>query len=117
MTSLLVYGCSDPINNVSQQLLMSKMAQSEMMVLLDVRSTKEYEQGHILSAINIPHQEIEKRIADLGQVKSKNIIVYCRSGARAAMAQEVLIKNGFTNVEHLKGDFPAWQESHLPVEY
>ncbi len=111
-----ITSCSAALNNISQRDLQIKMISEKTLVLLDVRSIKEYQIGHISGAINIPHHLIENRISELGQTKNINVIVYCRSGARAQVAQAVLIENGFTNTEHLIGDFPMWQKNELSIE-
>ena len=84
--------------------------------LLDVRSSEEYQSGHIQSAINISHMTLSDELAKLPSNKDANIIVYCRSGRRAGIAEQILRKSGYTNVWHLTGDVIAWQESGLPLE-
>ncbi|MFA6608673.1 MAG: rhodanese-like domain-containing protein [Candidatus Paceibacterota bacterium] len=67
------------------------------MIIIDVRTKEEYEDGHVEGAINIPVQIIET--ADIaGAELSEPIAVYCRSGGRASVAKEILTKRGFTNI-------------------
>lgn len=101
---------------ISQQdyLQAAKSASSEM-VLLDVRSAQEYAQGHIAGAINISHNEIEAKLNELAPFKDKTIVVYCRSGRRAAFAEGILAKNGFNKLRHLTGDMNGWLAADLPV--
>lgn len=84
--------------------------------LLDVRTSEEYQSGHIPSAINISHSELAEHISKLPNNKAANIIVYCRSGRRAAVAEQLLRKHGFTKVSHLTGDMLAWQAAGLPLK-
>ena len=85
-------------------------------VLLDVRTADEYNDGHIGNAINIDVREdgfIEK-------VKSaipvgKTVAVYCRSGKRSANAAKMLSKDGY-KVVNLLGGIMAWKEAGMPVE-
>jgi phage shock protein E len=70
--------------------------------LLDVRSPKEFGGGHINGAINIPVQELARRTDDLGD-KNGQIVVYCQSGGRSAMAKRLLEGQGFSNVHDLGG--------------
>ncbi|MBW2225304.1 MAG: rhodanese-like domain-containing protein [Deltaproteobacteria bacterium] len=70
--------------------------------LLDVRSPEEFGGGHIDGAINIPVQELVGRAGELGN-KVEQIVVYCQSGGRSAMAKRLLESNGFTNVHDLGG--------------
>ncbi|WP_448550448.1 rhodanese-like domain-containing protein [Thalassotalea fusca] len=85
-------------------------------VLLDVRTDDEFQQGHISGALNISHDTLSQHLALLPQDKAQPIIVYCRSGRRAAIAEELLRENGFTNVRHLQGDMKLWQANNLPIE-
>lgn len=75
---------------------------------LDVRTESEYTSGHIPNSLHIPLQEIQGRISELENIKEKNIIVYCRSGARSSMALKSLLKNGY-NVFNLSGGILAWE--------
>lgn len=62
-------------------------------VILDVRSAKEYQKGHVIGAINIPIDVIQKSLATVP--KKKVIVVYCASGSRSAKATKILRKNGW----------------------
>lgn len=68
-------------------------------LVVDVRTSGEYEVWHYPEAINIPVQELEKRLIELPE-KNKYIIVYCRSGNRSTTAKRILISNGFKNVKN-----------------
>jgi len=70
--------------------------------LVDVRSPEEFSGGHIDGAINIPVQELSGRMGELGD-KTGEVVLYCRSGSRSAMAKRMLEGNGFTNVHDLGG--------------
>ncbi len=84
-------------------------------LIVDVRSAEEYSLGHIPGAINIPHDELSGRIAELYAYKSDEIVVHCQSGRRAQLAEAVLAANGFSNVRDLNGHWQAWQALELPV--
>ena len=81
-----------------------------------MRTAKEYNQGHVPGAVNIPHKQVEDRLAELIASKDKDIVLYCRSGMRAGVAKSILEENGFSKLGHLKGDFLGWQDSGLPIE-
>jgi rhodanese-related sulfurtransferase len=70
-------------------------------ILIDVRTTEEYAQGHIDGAKNIPVQNLDTRMSELP--KDKAIVVYCRSGARSSRAMRMLKEKGFTQVYDLGG--------------
>jgi phage shock protein E len=82
--------------------------------VLDVRSPEEYIAGHVPGAVNIPHDQVAARLAEVP--KDKDVVLYCRSGRRAGMAAEVLAANGYTRLKHLEGDMLGWQEEQRPVE-
>jgi phage shock protein E len=74
--------------------------------LLDVRSPEEYAGGHLPGAVNIPVQELDRRLAEVGPTDHE-LIVYCRSGHRSTRAAELLRQHGFTKVHNL-GPMTAW---------
>ncbi len=80
-------------------------------LILDVRTPEEFSQGHIEGAVNIPVQEIEKRIGELNKYKKYTVIVYCKSGNRSRRASEILVKYGFKSVYNLKGGFIEWSKT------
>jgi phage shock protein E len=67
-------------------------------VWIDVRTAEEFAQGHLEGAVNIPHDEIGKRIAKLVPDKNAEIHLYCRSGRRSGLARQTLIDLGYTKV-------------------
>jgi phage shock protein E len=66
-------------------------------LVVDVRTPSEYEDEHYPGAINIPVDDVEKRLAELGD-QDGEIIVYCRSGRRSKQAKEKLKAAGYTRV-------------------
>lgn len=84
-------------------------------VILDVRTEKEYQEGHIDGAVLIDVKEsdfIKKAEAILP--KDKTIAVYCRSGRRSATAAGMLGERGY-QVVNLKGGIMAWKDAQKPV--
>jgi len=84
-------------------------------LLLDVRSAEEFASGHIPGAINMSHSIVADNLSKLSQYKNELVIVYCRSGRRAGVAENILKNAGFTNVRHLSGDFNAWQANNQEI--
>ncbi len=76
--------------------------------IVDVRTVDEYEDGFYKGAINIPVNNLEKRMGEIG-AKDKPVIVYCASGSRSAVAMSILKSRGFTDVLNAGGldDMPA----------
>ena len=71
------------------------------LTILDVREPKDFNNGHLLNAINIPIEDIDKRMDELRNYKSKDIIVYCNTGRKSAEVAEKLVEHGFTDVTNI----------------
>ncbi len=65
-------------------------------VIIDVRSPAEYSGGHVEGAFNVPLNVLPSVVGQLD--KRANIVVYCASGSRSAMAEKILKGYGFSNV-------------------
>ena len=86
------------------------------LVILDVRSPEEYATGHVPGALNVPHDVLEARLESLPELRDRDVVVYCRSGRRSALALEVLKRHGLSRLLHLSGDMDAWTQAARPVE-
>jgi parallel beta-helix repeat protein len=84
------------------------------LTILDVRTQTEYESGHIDGAVLIPYTELELRINELDC--DKNIIIYCGSGVRGAIASQTLAEHGF-QVYNMVGGLAAWGGAGYPVVF
>lgn len=115
LVSALVTTLTASAKDITQAELQQLMKSGKQVVLLDVRTVEEFVDGHIPNALNIPHKELEARLAELSGEKNTQIVIYCRSGRRAEVAKEVLVKNGFSYLDHLTGDFNGWTSSKLPM--
>jgi len=87
-----------------------ELDQKKGMMLLDVRTDKEYEQGHIPGAVHVPLADIGNRIKKLK--KDKELVVYCQSGNRSIWAIKRLLGMGYKNLSNLKGGYSAWKRTH-----
>ena len=85
------------------------------LILLDVRTVKEYQSGHIKNSINIPHDQLILNVNVLDQYRNQSIVVFCRSGRRAQLVIDTLIENKFNQIVDLEGDILAWKTSGFPV--
>lgn len=72
----------------TEQLLKEKKG-----TLVDVRSTNEYQGGHVSGSINIPVQDLNKRMDEICKLKAP-ILLCCASGARSEMATQILKQQG-----------------------
>ncbi len=75
-------------------------------LLVDVRTADEFSAGHLEGALNIPHDQVAARLAEFGPDKSRDVVLYCRSGHRAGLAEAVLSENGFSAVFNAGGYEP-----------
>ena len=84
-------------------------------LLLDVRTLDEFEGkseekfGRLNHAVNIPVQELEKRIKELAAYKNKQVIVYCSHSHRSPRASYILSQNGFSKVTNMQGGMSVWK--------
>ena len=84
-------------------------------ILLDVRTTEEFNGkdkdkfGKLKGAINIPVQQLEKRMGELNKYKNKEIIVYCSHSHRSPMASYMLMQKGFTKVTNMEFGMSEWK--------
>ncbi len=93
--------------------LAKRLVEEEGAILLDVRTSEEHAEGHLDGSVNISHDELEGRLAEIealtGGDKSKPIVTYCRSGGRAGKAKATLEAAGYTQVTNVGGmtDYPS----------
>jgi phage shock protein E len=64
---------------------------------IDVRTSDEFNAGHIKGAAHIPYEEIAARISEVTSDKTAALHLYCRSGNRSGIAQQTLLAMGFKN--------------------
>ena len=84
-------------------------------VLLDVRTSEEFNAGHLPKGTNIPRGTLEFLIGKFYPNKDTEIVLYCRTDARAALSTNTLKDMGYTNVKNLKGGFKAWGEAGYSI--
>jgi rhodanese-related sulfurtransferase len=87
--------------------------------LIDVREPEEYAAGCLPGAVNIPRGVLEFRIDGHPQIQGRRdgeVILYCQSGGRSALAAEALGKLGFTRVVSLAGGYKGWSDAGLPTQ-
>ncbi len=82
-------------------------------VLLDVREADEFHVGHIPGAINIPRGLLEFKLSGDPELSARdlNIVLYCKTSGRAALAACALQAMGYLQVQSIAGGFDAWSEA------
>ena len=89
--------------------------QAQGAVLIDVRESDEFENGHAQGAIHLSKGVVELGIEETVPNVSTPIILYCGGGSRSAIAADNLQKMGYTNVASLAGGLRAWKSEGLPT--
>ena len=72
-------------------------------LLVDVRSEKEFTEGHMDGAVNIEWDKTDELIAAIGEDRQREVVFYCRSGNRAGKAKAVLEDKGYSHVFNATG--------------
>jgi rhodanese-related sulfurtransferase len=85
------------------------------LIILDVRTQSEYNEGHLENAVLIPITELESRIDEILPYRNTEIIVYCKGGGRSAQASNILDSNNFTKVFNVLGGITAWESAGYPI--
>lgn len=86
-------------------------------VLLDVREADEFHAGHIPGAVNIPRGLLEFKLSATPELSSRdlNIVLYCKTSGRAALAACALHDMGYLQVQSIEGGFDAWNAAGKTV--
>ena len=117
MLVLAAAGCAggeELAPSISPQALQERITSGDAPLLLDVRTPAEFQDGHIPGAINVPHEQVASRAAELAS--QNGVAVYCMKGPRARLGEQALLAAGAREVLHGDGGFSAWQAAGLPVE-
>jgi rhodanese-related sulfurtransferase len=92
-------------------------------VLIDIRELAEFQRGHIPGAILIPRGLLEFEILPALQrcaidipPEECDIVLYCGTGGRSALAAKSLDDMGFQNVKSMDGGIVAWAEARFPLD-
>ena len=82
--------------------------------ILDVRTAKEFADGHVAGAVNIDVNQTDfaQKIDELD--RSKTYIVYCRLGIRSRKAVGIMSAKGFKNLYNVSNGFVGWNKNGLP---
>lgn len=98
------------IEYVDEDYLAARRAANPDLLLIDVRSRQEFEDGHIPGAQWVDRGGAEFELARRVRDAETEMILYCRTGARSALVAKALDRQGYTNVRVYDG-FEAWQEA------
>ena len=110
MVALLAAGCSQSPAGASVDVSVDealRLWQAKEAILIDVRTPAEYRDGHIPGVVNIPLDELEKRLGEIP--KDKKVVLICRTGNRSAQGTKFLRSKGFDNVFNSTGGMSTWK--------
>ena len=111
----VVEAARDGIEFVGNAYVQERKTDNPDLILIDVRTQGEYELGHIPNAIWIPRGKAEFEIAETVRDANAEIIIYCKTGSRAALVKKALDAQGYRNVNAHEG-FETWAQAGRPLE-
>ena len=86
-------------------------------VIVDVRESGEWDAGHIPGAVHVPRGYLESRIEGAVRDRDAEIVLYCASGQRSALAAHTLTELlGYEHVRSMTGGFTLWKDRGYEVE-
>jgi rhodanese-related sulfurtransferase len=91
-----------------------QLAAPDPPLLIDVRTSREWSEGHIDSAVSIPLPQLTERLPELPV--DRQLIVYCASGYRSGIAASLLQRAALPHVVNLVGGLGAWISAQLPTQ-
>jgi rhodanese-related sulfurtransferase len=115
--AVLLTGCSNGSESAMNldSVAFEAKTQELGVVILDVRTKEEFEEGHIANAINI-NVESNTFLSEIAKLdKSKTYAVYCRSGRRSADAVAKMSNEEFISLANLNGGVIDWANAGLPL--
>jgi len=109
-------GAPQVIKVISPQEVKEAVSDNDSPQLVDVRTLKEFREGHLENAQNIcvTDHDFEENILKLD--KNKPAYLYCRSGKRSATAAKILKELGFTEIYDMEGGYLNWENQNFEVK-
>ena len=87
--------------NKEKKVTICDLIKEDGSTLIDVRSRREYQNGCLPGSVNMPLEQLMKKVKKIK--KNKAIVLYCASGVRSSVAQQQLLQLGYTKVYNLGG--------------
>jgi phage shock protein E len=108
-------GATGSQNELTADVVLERF-ESDQVAIIDVRTGHEFSAGHIAGAINVPYDQVSHRLDEIAQhASNRDIVLYCRSGRRARVAEGSLNRRGVRNIWHLRGQYSGWRAAGYPV--
>lgn len=106
-----------PVDYVLPRELMVRLDAGERVRVLDIRRERDFARGHIPGALNVPRQELARRVARVAGGESEQPpVLVCQSDLRSIAAAKRLERSGHGKVVVMKGGMHRWKRDRLPVE-
>lgn len=112
----MVAAAKAEITETSIDEVRQRLSAGDAVVLVDVREDAEWNKSHIGGAIHLGRGVIDRDIAGQVPDPGTEVILYCASGGRSAMAAKALQDMGYSNVKSMAGGISAWNQAGYPVE-
>ncbi len=118
LITFLLQACSTSNETHIQQTELLTLIQTAGVnpLIVDVRSTSEYQAGHIPSAVHIPFWQSFSSDALANNKKQQDVYLYCEHGPRAGIAKFAYFIAGFKKIRYIEGHMTAWRKAGLPLE-
>lgn len=113
--TLPVSKSEDRKTSIQPDALRALIGQGASILVLDVRTLREFNDGHIPGAVLMPYDAVLAAPDQIPLNGESMVVVYCEHGPRAWLAQGALIKSGHSEVLHLTGDMEMWRQLRFPV--
>ncbi|MCB1153244.1 molybdopterin-synthase adenylyltransferase MoeB [bacterium] len=101
---------------VSPEQVRELVAANKDVILLDVRESEEYREGHLPGAISLPRGFLELKVGTLLPDPSKEIVTYCAGGLRSLLATDTLRRMGYGKVTSMSGGWNKCIQHGYPTE-
>ena len=118
LIAFLMQACSTSNDTHIKQTELLSLLQTEQAqpIIIDVRSSMEYNAGHIPQAQHIPFWKSFTTDALDNNEKQDDVILYCEHGPRAGIAKFAYFMAGFKHIRYVEGHMTAWRKAGLPIE-
>lgn len=95
--------------------LAENLASDDAPRIIDVRTPAEFETSHIPGSYNVPLDRLREHRGELRRHLDENVVLVCRSGGRAAQAEEAFAGVGLPGLRVLDGGMDAWESTDAPL--
>jgi rhodanese-related sulfurtransferase len=103
-------------SEIAAQELLALIEAGTAPIIIDVRSRREFQEGHVPGARLLPFWKFLTGSPEISASPKERLILYCGHGPRAYLAGAALRRRGFQQVTYLRGHMAEWRRSGLPQE-